>query len=528
MNDERNIDDLFRSSFEDFEVAPPVTVKKAIDREIGKRTSRGMWWLFLAMLLVGSGVFAYFHFTSAPAKTPLASTTVSDPSASRPGSNRSSGTTNAPSGSSTHASEHASGANNTGKAADKRLAAQNTTVSGRKSVAAAKWSGQKAHSATKAGNKRNKPRSGSATVSSSDESVRRARSAWTAARSAEAGSPVRKAKTSGTESGNGTVSGKQQTASESRERVVPGGNASKGVLVQSGKEFDAGNGEGDQAPPAKDPNKAVDPASVNPPSDSLPKQPESPVANTMEANDSSTEPGTKRPKDDDKDAPEDPWRASVYFGPQFVRNTVSGLDPETQQFTEKPGSVMLAAEINRSLFNGFGLSTGVQLGTKRRESFTESDTETTVTYIITDSVPVLDSTQTDTIDWFYEYGDSIVQTFETSYTLLNSVRTFTLPLYVTREFRFNENWGLLASAGAQFNFYRVTLGSVSDTNAVKTTANDFGTTLIGRAHLTHQWNQLQFSAGFSGGYDLKLPVMYEGIDRRRYFITPQIAVHFIF
>jgi hypothetical protein len=83
MKDERNIDDLFRSSFEDFEIAPPASVKNEIDRKIdGKRSSRKFfWWFFALLLLVSAGTFAGFFYSSSNSANDrrIANTISSDP-----------------------------------------------------------------------------------------------------------------------------------------------------------------------------------------------------------------------------------------------------------------------------------------------------------------------------------------------------------------------------------------------------------------------------------------------------------------
>ncbi len=49
MKEHNELEDLFRSSFEEFEVTPPTTVKKAIDSAIDKKA--GMWWLLLLLIV---------------------------------------------------------------------------------------------------------------------------------------------------------------------------------------------------------------------------------------------------------------------------------------------------------------------------------------------------------------------------------------------------------------------------------------------------------------------------------------------
>jgi hypothetical protein len=58
--------------------------------------------------------------------------------------------------------------------------------------------------------------------------------------------------------------------------------------------------------------------------------------------------------------------------------------------------------------------------------------------------------------------------------------------------------------------------------------NKFSMSVLGRIHATYTMNRLVFSAGISGGFDLKSPLTYGTTERKRYTLTPEIGIHFTF
>lgn len=64
MKEDQNIEDLFRASFENFEVAPPPSVKAGIDSEIGNGKRKRIWWISSIVLLLLMTTGGWMLYTS--------------------------------------------------------------------------------------------------------------------------------------------------------------------------------------------------------------------------------------------------------------------------------------------------------------------------------------------------------------------------------------------------------------------------------------------------------------------------------
>ena len=65
MTEDDNIEKLFRDSFGDFEVQPPAEIKARIDKAIGNRPGRFLFWILGGMLLLTAGVLGFYSYLPA-------------------------------------------------------------------------------------------------------------------------------------------------------------------------------------------------------------------------------------------------------------------------------------------------------------------------------------------------------------------------------------------------------------------------------------------------------------------------------
>lgn len=194
------------------------------------------------------------------------------------------------------------------------------------------------------------------------------------------------------------------------------------------------------------------------------------------------------------------------------------------KLTERP-AFQFSAEVNRSLWNGYGVSTGFQYAS-RSETLNKTTTtsDSTLSWVVT---PIYDQQVPDSIIGY----DSVMQTQLTNtqhlYQQVNRIQSFGIPLYVTKHFEFGDNWGVLVNLGTVFQFYKVTLGATD--NIPAPVVHDFSVNVVGRVHATYRFTGgWMISAGLSGGWDLKPAAVYVGMDRKRYYLTPQIGLHYSF
>jgi hypothetical protein len=500
MKEERNIDELFRSSFEDFEIAPPASVKKTIDSRIGgESSSRKGWWFSVLILLIGAGVFAAFYFgrSEAPQHQVAGAMASNTPSASNHVRSSANNT-------------HTASAHSAGKSGS-TTAAHPASSNGQSTTAGQKTGNDHSTSSSGKLTASGKLYSGKGTIQAADNT------------------PGKKATIGG-------KTGKQQTTGKgpkSGSTAAGGGPTDTGTGYASSDGSGNGGSGGPTGGAITDPVKPASPVVPDPEQlkkDSvlaLQKEQHLPAGKAgkkdsiARIDDSSYEentPAPAKPGNKPEDLPL--WMASVYAGPQFGFNRMSSEQSKT--FTEKP-AFQFSGEINRSLFAGYGLSTGLNYSTKREESLEFTTTEIN-TYTTFDSIPIWNQNQDSIIGYdviIVDHSDTI----ESVYRQVNTVSAFGFPVYLNKQFRFGDRWGMLVNAGAQFNFYKITLGAAGDTTSPPQT-NDFSVNIVGRVHATYRWNNWLFSAGVAGGYDLKPAIIYQ--ERKRYYLTPQVGVHWTF
>jgi len=457
MKEENDIEQLFRSSFEDFEVTPPAEVKSAIDKQLNGRRFRG-GWLFIVLILLAFGTTLTFYF--AGIKT--ASETENGTSVSGPDSG-------------------------SGKLSGKDYAASRRA-------------------------KRTAPDAIAVNASTTDRNVSQVENVnrrSTLEHQALTGKNGLTGKDVSRRAGKKSVVGDSPTGRRGkktgRDYAPPAygysgdsrGELKSGELVSKVRKDTSSIASvpADSLKTEKADSTAA--AAVTIPA-SVPTQPEQPSAS-----------GPK-------------WMLSAFAGPDFGINSVKsqGAVKPTEQ-----GSFLLSLELQR-YFGDYAVSSGFSYG-KRNDSFDSTTDSTSIYYVGIDSIPVYDQTG-DSLLYYDLVPNYDTLNIHTSESRLESVTSFGIPLYIGHHFAFgSSNWGLLVNAGAVFNFHSVKYRS-TDLDASVLTVTKFSVNGVLRAHATYQWKQLLFSAGVTGGLDFKPAVMLTGTDRKRYYFTPQVGVHWKF
>lgn len=505
MKEDNNIEDLFRSSFDHFEVAPPPVVKEEIDRKIGGPSNKRIWWISALVLLLGAASLLYFFMDSS--ETQGADSAHKQLAATETNSTSSNSTTK-------HQSNNNSSTNQTSTSSANHSNAKNT-----------------ASSATNELNKQTKQRiTENSHLSSPKSNGKEVKTNSTnkKTRSAKAKTSKRKGtsgkKTSGKKSKNNSGTPGFNDLSTLDLTNLASNNSGDGTNDPDNPSNNA-NGDGNINPANPTDTNGGGTSNSNPPekTDSIPaKTNEPPVT---QASDSAKNDGSK-PKPPKNKTTGDNWLASVYAGPSFGINSKSNDD--LRSVSEKP-SFQFSAEINRTMFAGYGLSTGFGFN-QRQETFKLTNLQILDSAIVVDdSIPIYQNpNQPDTIigwiDTTYYYDD----TLSTDYSQVNRIQTIGIPLYFTKHFSFSDQWGLLVNAGAVFQFNKYVTTQQASIMLPAPTVTDFSVNVTARLHATYTWNQWMFSAGVSTGWELKQALIYEGLDRKRYFITPQLGFHFRF
>jgi len=485
MKEENDIEQLFRSSFEDFEMTPPAEVKAGIDKAIARRRFRGIWLLTFLVLFLGSAA-AFTYYLVSRENHSSSSSSSSSPAPARSHADNSSSYSAAD-----RASDQQSGRVNTVTSANandrKQTASSSVTES-----ASAKTTDAYAEPA-------------------SDKIIpATTRTAKKAAAAKETTTARKKNGRKKASSGKGKRSGKpgkQPIAADTGEGYNPeyvyDGNV-PGIIKE------------DEPKPVKTDTLS---SASGVPADAAAVQP---ADSSGMATAADSIPVVVPPAQGPPPASGEPkWMLSAYAGPNFGLNSKSN---GTKAYSER-GSYLLSLEIQR-YFGQYSVSSGLSYG-KRGDLFTTSGSFNTITYLGTDSVAVYDP-QGDSILYYtyFEDYDTAVTTWEER--RLNTVTTFGIPLYAGRHFQFGtSSWGLQVNAGATFNFHTIKYRS-PDLDLSVLTMNKFGINGVLRLHGTYEWNKVCFSAGVTAGWDFKPAVTGTGFDRKRYYLTPQLGIHWKF
>jgi len=505
MRDENNIEELFQSAFEDFEMTPPDSVKKGIDQAIDGSRYRRIWWISsLVALISGGAIITFLYFGKTPtaiqqqlsAKSAVHSTEARNTSQNK---------------STTSGLSKPDKFTNQSLLTDKQGTSSNTNNNLQTLHSTHSFSGKQnnfinQNNSTKQSNPIGKPNklkksNGSTQLTAGKTAESTAKTTKSAKRTT-----TKKTKSSGsifpsTDFSASTMKGSETIGTTKGNAASTVGNdlANNEVNKKNPQTTDKADSI---AKNLSDKQVAVTEQAIEP--------------NDSSANELHIDPTTPLTKPRY-------WMASFYGGPQFGLNS-NGNDP-LRSVSEKTGT-RFSVELNRTLFQGYGITTGLGYGTNSESYRLTQLTIIDSIYLGQDSIPIYDSQFPDSIIGYNYMAVYTSDTTKTESTQLSQVRTIGIPLFVTRHIMFSEKWGLLVNAGAVFNLYKVTLGTAN--GIPPPTINDFSVNVVARLQLTYKWSNWMLSAGLNGGWDLKPALMYQGLDRKRYFLTPQIGLHFTF
>ena len=480
MKEDQNIEDLFRASFENFEVAPPPSVKAGIDSEIGSGKRKRIWWISSIVLLLLMTTGGWMLYTSS-AVTGNKKTLAAEQSSLNEEQMNSSGKRDADHPISMDSNENSMKEKSSSEAATQLPNAPNnaeTTKNSQEQITVSRKNARPKHTRERVGYQ-------------SKNKTKKQGSFKTAKTKKKSSQGTSSNETNGSESGTFGF-----------ENTIPEKSA---VIRQSGKQVLMEV----QSPLS---TKLADRAAKTKSSDNTEDQ----IVSVDSTTQASGKPDPKKQPSSAKN-----WIASIYAGPQWGLNAIP-KDP-AYDFTEK-SAWYFSAEINRNLFRGFEATTGVGY-TSRSETVTYNQFTYDSLYLGIDSTPVYGNPNfPDSITGYTYFDDYQIDTTKTQQVQNNSIQTIAVPLFVSRHFMFTDKWGMLVNAGAVFRFNSFSTGNSGPAPVM----NAFTISPAVRVHLTYSLKNWMFSAGVSGGFDLKQPLVYEGIDRKRSYLTPQFGVHFKF
>lgn len=493
MKEHDEIEDLFRSAFTDFEVAPPPSVKEAIDREIGlaERKKRGGWWLtfsLLGFLCVATACFFAYRYTSSASQIKISAY-------------RSSGTIDSSDFRST-SGNRISGQNEAGgPGLGDQTGPENALNGGKpdKSARAATTdktadAGKQRHAQTPSKKPGQTTGTGSKHISSGTTKIGKGRS-------------NNQKYTDGVFKNGDTRLGKGKSMSASGTKKASGLQDGKTKNVTSSPHADSL--EGSLATAGQDP-----PNTVTPPAemDSSAKV----VDSTKSVNPAATDvAGKEKPKNESNTD----WLLSLRGGPTLWPG-------QTKEGIQKTNGWALQAGISRNFWGNYGLSSGLELESWR-ESLSKIETITTKTFLFTVDVPIYDPQNPDSIIGYDLDSIYATHTKDTLFENKNQVFSLSVPLY----FRFSQpvigNFIVDINAGVVLGYQKSVskTGSGSLSGSVPQETHAFGMKLVLQPQLRYQFGQLGVSVFTNLGYDLFPAVRYTGFRPLQLFGTVGVGLH---
>ncbi len=505
MKDLKNIEDLFKESFNDFEITPPVSVKAAVDNAIHKK-SGGMWWLPVLAILLAIIPLAYYYTSNSKIETEKhPKNSISMLNSGNDHSNTANSTNSERSSRVTVLDSH----QKTGKIESKKT---------EKQLSSSSQKGRKVHTSTSLVEQQKSSRETLTTKTSSSKNTK------TKSIPSKGNTKVKKQASNknkkGTKPNSRKKSQRNKVNSEQKGKnnlTTPSSNETSFSDPEINPTENYGEGTGPLADGSSN--------DENPKSDSTTKA--NNVAQNTMSDDSSDKPslpatsngngGKPKPNNTDKN-----WYASVYVGPQFDLSKTENKDDATLK--TKPG-FRYSAEINRTIFSGYGLTSGISYH-KTEDQYNTYQFDSM--YVYTDTVEIYGEPNFPDSITGYEYVDIYeIDTLHGPSQDNITLSSIIIPLYITKQFDLGNNWGLLVNAGATYRMTKVTPknGPLSSSEIL---TNRNSLIISGRVHATYKWNSWMFSMGMNAGYYVKPPMEYPGIKTARSYLTPEIGIHFLF
>ncbi|WP_343630995.1 hypothetical protein [Fluviicola sp.] len=510
MTEDDNINKLFRDVFENLEVTPPVSVKMGVDKELGPKVKfRSIfWWLPVLVLLLTGVAFAVVHYGSAakqPVSTTLQANSTSSDDEASPESNASEKLNNS-------SGTEIDSANLEQELTENRLAKNSGKVQpdanhrslngGRKQQHVQLKKGRMQHENSKEifkhsglNEKRNTAIGKSGAVSTQKTPVTKPK--------IRAKSSFRKTKKNPKETG-----GKLATAATGDGKTV------------SGTLGDATSSDRGKTDPAAGGSEKAGPATSSSPKDKELKEKEK-VDSVQKADslatitpaDSLPEPDKPKEKPSKDDSKAKNWMVELHGGPRFGRKT-SKSDFALKEATSYQIGLGFSRRLNLGPLNYVTLDGEYGAG---KESYRSESTTTTVNLIGIDSVPILDSTQTDTIGYTYTNSyDTINSTIENNVTSV--ITRFAFGLRTEFNFNLGAGFGLAVIPGY---YYSMSKFKFSD----GTTGSSRNSQLLLGLGVYYDWNRFRFRVGLDSRYELMSKNQNAFIDKRKSMLfSPQFGI----
>ncbi len=519
MKQENNIEKLFQEAFENFEVNPPVSVKIEIDKQLGtKRNKPGwiLWWSTIVILLLTGVVFAvvkggFYNSSSDPGLT----------------------------GSEQHATASKGHSKTNETNSDDQLTSEGDSENNQSELTSGSEPGKTEKQKAAAASDDKKTAS---EQSSSSKTKLKNRRAFSAKKKAATADKIKNEKTNGLTSGKKEPSGSaQKTPVKTTVLSDKSKSASKSSLKTTskrGKNFsvkkkgpDSGN-EGQSAakgskneireelPLSDEKQPKVVPVLKSEKENPAEKraEPADSIANVVASADSTDKSETetsavKPPKDDSKARN---WMVEIYGGPRFGAKT-----SKTDFALKSANSYQIGLGFSRKLNLGplkYLTLDGEYGGGK--ESYRQSTTTSSVFLAGIDSIPVLDTSMTDTLGYTYVNNyDTLNQT--TELTNNAQITRFAFGLRTQFNFDLGSGFGVAVSPGYYYSRSKYQFSDSSSTSS--------SSQILLNLSLYYDWNRFRFRVGLDSRYELMGKNQHAYFDRRKSVLfTPQFGIGFKF
>jgi hypothetical protein len=528
MKKHDEIEDLFRSAFTDFEVAPPPSLKEAIDREIGfpANSKRGGWKLgFLLLALLFGAAACLFVYKSVQGRLMNASVVSAaydenmqeqaDPLAAL----KSSKLYKVPADSTTQpgpVNERKIPADKqeetVSQSAVDRPANKYTDKAGRKSASSTMSAGktgnvqqQGAHSSKWKKRTAGTSNPGSQQYGGGGKSGKATSKTYAAGKSGKGTSQLGK----GQSGGKGP--GKRSKSNKSSKPTTVVTSAQGQTLPVDGGSGTGVSGDGNLLGTSGTPSAGIDPDTAKTPADSTQK---TPVDSTETA--SAVKPGTPAADAKKKQEPGS-WLISLRGGPTFWTS-------DKKAGYEKLNGWALQTGITCHFWGSYGLSTGLELESWREVVKIEKPLNIK-TFLFTIDVPIFDPQNPDSIIG-YDL-DSIYAT-DTMPKLLenrNQVLSINIPFYFNYSHSIIGNLMFDCNAGIVLGYQKTRILAVDTEHHTPQETQAFGVKVVLQPQLRYQFDRLGVSVFTNLGYDLSPAVRYEGYKPLQIFGTVGAGLH---
>jgi len=495
MKDLKNIEDLFKESFNDFEITPPDSVKASVDSAIIKK-NRGIWWLPVLAILLAIIPLAYYFTSNSNTEKKNNENPIS---------------TNGSSKNETTATENSNG-NSTVRTFASKGENSDTGNELKSNSLSHSQTENKAQKELKSRNipaKKTAPSIPSKTKSDPSKATKKTKKQSTGSTHSKPSAKNPK------KTPNSSMMIDQSSHSTQYPKSDPK-IASSGNLNTSNDHTGITENADNRTAPLSDGNSNL--------SDSVTNR--NTLSQNTKPDDSSNNPNTQGIPNTGKPKPTNSaknWYASVYVEPQF---DIVKTDNKVVSMLDTKPSLRYSAEVNRTLVSGFGVTSGLGY-------FKTQDTYSRFTYLIDsvyigiDSIPIYDQQNPDSIIGYNYIDEFVADSTKETHQFNYSISSIIVPLYVTKQLNFGNNWGMLINAGVVYRMSKVIGDPVAPySNEPKINKNSF--LLSGRVHASYQLNNWMFSLGLNAGYYVKPPVEYPDINTTRFFFNPELGIHFKF